>query len=153
MTAIAATTAVVMVVTCGLWAGVIFTYAVERVNLWKRMPIGQYVVDFRRSIHRADPLQPILGVVAIIAGVVFALNAPEPAATAAWVGVGLIALVIVMSIALPERINALFRRRAEGEAPPDVEELRTRWRTLHYVRTVPAVAGFVAFAVSLVAAR
>ena len=152
MTGVAMIAAVIMVVCCGLWAGVIFAYAVERVNLWKRMPIDQYVVDFRRSVYRADPLQPILGVISTIAGVIFAFNASGPAAVAAWVGVALVISVIVMSIALPERINSMFRHRPEGEAPPDVENLRSRWRRLHYIRTVPSIAAFVAFAISVIAA-
>jgi hypothetical protein len=39
----------------GLWAGGILIFAVERTNLWQRMPIDQYEVDFRRSLFRADP--------------------------------------------------------------------------------------------------
>ncbi|KRA24904.1 hypothetical protein ASD65_11050 [Microbacterium sp. Root61] len=140
----------VMLVAGGLWAGVIFTYAVERVNLWGRMPIDQYVVDFRRSVYRADPLQPILGIVATVAAVVFALSSVGLASTFAWIGIGLVLLVIVLSIAFPERINSQFRRRKEGEAPPNVEDLRVRWRRLHLIRTVPAVASLVALAISVV---
>ncbi|WP_137845395.1 DUF1772 domain-containing protein [Microbacterium sp. 2FI] len=142
--------AIIMLVADGLWAGVIFFYAVERVNLWRRMPIDQFVVDFRRSLYRADPLQPIMGGVAMIAAVVFALNAPATAAVLAWVGAALILFVIVMSIAFPERINSLFRRRAEGEAPPQIEQLRTRWRRLHYTRTPPAILSLVVLAAAAV---
>ena len=54
----------IMLVSCGLWAGGILIFAVERTNLWRRMPIDQYVVDFRRSLFRVDPMMPILGVIA-----------------------------------------------------------------------------------------
>src|SRR6516225_3150567 len=51
----------IMLVSCGLWAGGIFIFAVERTNLRRRMPIDQYAVDFRRSLFRVDPMMPILG--------------------------------------------------------------------------------------------
>ena len=143
---------VTMLVMDGLWAGAILFFAVERVNLWARMPVDQYVVDFRRSVHRADPLQPILGILAVLAGILFAVRAPSPSATFAWIGVVLIVLVIVFSIVLSEPINSMFRKRQEGEAPPDAEALRARWRRLHLIRTVPAVASlvFLALAVAFV---
>jgi hypothetical protein len=50
-----------MLMACGLWSGVILTFQVERINLWAQMPIEQYAVDFRRSLFRVDPMQPILG--------------------------------------------------------------------------------------------
>ena len=53
----------IMLISCGLWAGGILIFAVERTNLWRRMPIDQYVVDFRRSLFRVDPMMPILGVI------------------------------------------------------------------------------------------
>jgi hypothetical protein len=35
----------IMLVSCGLWAGGILIFAVERTNLWRRMPIDQYAVE------------------------------------------------------------------------------------------------------------
>lgn len=132
-----------MVVPAAIWAGIIVFVAVERTNLWARMPVEQFVVDFRRSVNRADPLQPILAILAVIGSVAFAISAGGTASIFAWVGAALIAAVIVFSIALPERINSKFRRRAEGEAPPQAENLRAQWRTLHLVRTVPTVAALI----------
>ncbi|WP_419818060.1 anthrone oxygenase family protein [Glaciibacter flavus] len=132
--------ALLMVVPTAIWAGAIFFYAVERVNLWARMPLDQYVVDFRRSLYRSDPLQPILGILAVIGCVVFALTTGGAASAWAWSGALLIVAVIVFSIALPERINSQFRRRPEGEVPPNAAELRRRWRLFHFIRTVPAIA-------------
>lgn len=134
--------ALVMLVASGIWAGIILCYAVERVNLWQRMPITQYAVDFKRSIPRVDPLQPILAILAIIGATVFALNAGGTASLLGWIGVVLVAGVIVFSIALPERINSQFRKRPEGDAPADAVTLRSRWRLYHYVRTVPTLGAF-----------
>ena len=134
---------VLVLVPAAIWTGIVVFYAVERVNLWARMPVDQFVVDFRRSVHRADPVQPILAIVSIIGSVLYALTAGGLASLFAWIGAGLIAAVIAMSIALPERINSEFWRRDEGEAPPNAELLRTRWRTLHVMRTAPTVAALV----------
>jgi hypothetical protein len=38
------------------------------------MPVDQYVVDFRRSVYRADPLMPIIGMLSELGAVAFALN-------------------------------------------------------------------------------
>ena len=65
----------IMLVFCGLWSGGILIFAVERTNLWRRMPLEQYAVDFRRSRFRADPMMPILGLTAVAAATFFC---PEP---------------------------------------------------------------------------
>src|SRR5258708_31004247 len=88
----------IMLVSCGLWTGGILIFAVERTNLWRRMPIEQYTVDFRRSLFRVDPMMPILGAVAGIAAAVFAINHIGVARLLAWAGVGFIVLVFVASI-------------------------------------------------------
>lgn len=143
MTIIERVAALVMLVPAAVWTGIVILYAVERVNLWARMPIEQYVVDFRRSIYRADPLQPILALASVLGALVFAVNSTGLASLFAWVGGAIVVAVIGMSIALPERINSQFRRRAEGDAPPEVEALRTNWRMLHWIRTGPTVAALV----------
>ncbi|WP_372983750.1 anthrone oxygenase family protein [Microbacterium sp.] len=140
--------ALVMLVSSGIWAGIVLCYAVERVNLWQRMPVAQYAVDFRRSVHRVDPLQPIIAIIAIIGAAAFAMEAGGSASVLAWIGVVLVAGVIVFSIALPERINSQFRKRPEGDAPADADTLRSRWRLYHYLRTVPTLGAFVLLVVA-----
>ncbi len=134
----------------GLFSGGIFFVAVERVNLWRRMPVDQYVVDFRRSLYRLDPLMPILGVVAALAAVAFALNTEVGRAAAlAWVGVGLIAVIMVTSILLAEPINSKFRRLQEGQAPDGVDLLRVTWRRFHLARTAVALAALACLAAAI----
>jgi dipeptide/tripeptide permease len=123
----------------GLFAGGIFFVAVERTNLWQRMPVEQYAIDFRRSLYRLDPLMPILGAVSALGAVVFALNTGGPAAAMAWIGVTLIAVIMFASIAVAEPMNSKFRRLPEGQAPDGAEELRVRWRRFHLTRTVIAL--------------
>jgi len=143
MTIIERAATLLMLLPAAIWAGIVVFYAVERVNLWARMPVEQFAVDFRRSVHRADPLQPILAIATIIGSAIFAVNSGGLASAFAWVGAGIVAAVIAFSIAVPERINSEFRRRAEGDAPPHADSLRARWRLLHWIRTVPTVAALV----------
>jgi hypothetical protein len=91
-----------MVAAGGLFSGGIFFVAVERLNLWQRMPVDQYVVDFRRSVW-ADPLMPILGMISELSAVVFALNNVGRPATLAWLGITLIGVIMVSSIVIARR--------------------------------------------------
>ena len=77
------------------------------------MPIDQYAIDFRRSVYRMDPLMPIMGTISALGAVVFALNSDGRAAALAWIGVALIAVIMVASIAIAEPMNSQFRRLPE----------------------------------------
>jgi hypothetical protein len=140
----------VMLVFGGLFSGAILIVAVERVNLWRRMPVEQYAVDLRRSLYRLDPLIPIMGTLSGLAAVVFALHSADRAAMLAWIGVALIVVIMVASIALAEPMNSKFRRLPEGQAPEGVERLRIAWRRFHWARTVVAL-GVVACLAAAVA--
>ncbi|WP_431237765.1 anthrone oxygenase family protein [Mycolicibacterium aichiense] len=133
----------------GLFSGAILIVAVERVNLWQRMPIEQYVVDFRRALYRLDPLIPIMGVLSGVSAVVFALNADNHSAVFAWIGVALIVVIMVASIFLAEPMNSKFRRLPEGQAPEGAEQLRIAWRRFHWARTVVALAALASLAVAV----
>jgi hypothetical protein len=125
----------------GLWAGGILIFAVERTNLWQRMPIDQYTVDFRRSLFRADPMMPILAVLTGINSTVFAILLEGGAERVlAWSGTGFNVLVIITSVAIGEPINSKFRRLPEGQIPERAEHYRDLWRKFHTVRTFAALA-------------
>jgi hypothetical protein len=130
----------------GLFAGGILIVAVERVNLWRRMPVDQYVVDFRRSLYRVDPLLPIMGMLSGVGAVVFALTSDSYPAVLAWIGAALIAVIMIASIALAEPINSKFRRLPEGQAPQGVEQLRRTWRRFHWARTIVALSALACLA-------
>jgi hypothetical protein len=132
--------AAVMLAFGGLYSGAILIYAVDRVHVWRRMSVDQYVVDFRRSLYRADSLIPIIGVLSELGAAVFALNSTGRAAVLAWSGSALIALIFVASVTLAEPMNSKFRRLPEGQAPARVEHLRIAWCRFHRARTVVALA-------------
>jgi Domain of unknown function (DUF1772) len=130
-----------MLASGGLWAGGILLVAVERTNQWRRMPIEQYAVDFRRSVFRVDPMMPIFSVVTGIASTAFALSHEDNVAQVlAWTGTGLVVLVIVTSVTIAEPINSKFRRLPEGQVPEGAERYRDLWRRFHTGRTVAALA-------------
>jgi hypothetical protein len=85
---------------------------------------------------------PILLVVCASATAVFAWRAGGEARTLAAVGIALLVTILVSSILIAEPINSAFRRRPEGDVPPDAERLRRRWRRFHLVRAALAVAAF-----------
>ncbi|MDQ3788245.1 MAG: DUF1772 domain-containing protein [Actinomycetota bacterium] len=127
----------------GLFAGGILVVAVERTSLWRRMPVRQYAVDFRRSLARVDPMLPILGAASGVGALLFALNSSGRAATLTWVAVGLFGVIIVSSLIVAEPINSRFRRLPEGDPPDGAERLRVTWRRFHYGRTLLGIAAFV----------
>jgi hypothetical protein len=138
-----------MIAAGGLFTGGIFTIAVERLNVWRRMPIDQYAVDFRRSVYRMDPLMPIMGNISALAAVVFALNSDGRAAALAWIAVALIAVIMIASITLAEPMNSRFRRLPEGHTPEGAEQLRIRWRRFHWARTAVALASLACLAAAI----
>jgi hypothetical protein len=125
-----------------LFAGGIVWYAWERVWIWRRLTLHAYAVDFRRSIRKADPAMPILLVVCAAAAGAFASLTDGIARTLAFVGIGLLAAILVSSIIVAEPVNSKFRRCPEGEVPPDADRLRRRWRRFHLVRTVLALGAW-----------
>ena len=139
----------VMLAFGGLYSGAIL-YAVDRVHLWRRIHVDQYVVDFRWSVYRADPLIPIMGMISELGAFVFALNSAGRPATLAWLGTALIALIMVASITLAEPINSEFRRLPEGQAPDRVEQLRITWCRFHWARTVVALFALACLAAASV---
>jgi hypothetical protein len=123
-----------------LSAGALFTgglvwYAWERVWIWRRLDIGAFAVDFRRSVRRADPAMPILLVICGTAAGVFASLTDGGSRTLALVCIGLLAAILLGSLIVAEPINSQFRRRPEGEVPPEAHQLRCRWRRFHLART------------------
>jgi anthrone oxygenase-like protein len=126
----------------GLFSGGILVVAIERTNLWRRMPVEQYAVDFRRSLARVDPMLPILGALTCVGALLFALNTAGRPATLTWVAVALLGVIIVSSLIVAEPINARFRRVPEGTTPEGAARLRIVWRRFHYGRTALGIAAF-----------
>ena len=133
----------------GLFTGGLVWYAWERVWIWRRLDLGEFAVDFRRSVRRADPAMPILLMICGAAAGVFASIAEGVARTLALAGTGLLAVILVASIVVAEPINSLFRRLPEGVVPPQAERLRRRWRRFHLIRACLGVAALACLIVAV----
>jgi hypothetical protein len=142
MSAVLRATTIVMLATGGVFTGAVVWYAWERVWIWRRLTLTAYAVDFRRSLRKADPAQPILLVASATAAAAFAAYTEGAGRAFALAGIAVLAVILVGSIILAEPINSQFRRRPEGDVPPGAEGLRTRWRRFHLVRTALAVTAF-----------
>lgn len=129
----------------GIWTGAITTIAWERIPVWRRLDLVPRTVDFRRSLYRMDPTMPIVAVVVLALGVVYALRHDGTASTLAWIAFGGVALIVVGSLLLLEPINSQFRRLPEGTPPPSAAALLVRWSRLHIPRSVVAIASLVLF--------
>ena len=122
----------IMLVCCGLWSGGILIFAVERTDLWRRMPLEQYAVDFRRSLFRVDPMMPILGVTAGAGATFFALNRSGAATALAWAGVGFIALVFLECGLTSRPLDMLSKRQPATAAPVSAFPTTMCWRVLNH---------------------
>lgn len=140
---------VVTVLAAGVFTGAISLFAWERVWLWRRMPVDEFVVDFRRSLRHADPAMPILLVIAGTGAIGLASESSGTKQTLLFVAIACQLIILVGSVVLAEPINSQFRRRPEGVAPPSVEALRRRWRHLHLARTGLALAAFACIAAAV----
>jgi uncharacterized membrane protein len=141
-----------MVVFCGIWTGGINVIAVDRLSVWNRMSIQEYAVDFRRLLFRVDPMMPILAIVTLISAVYFAMYTNPLASKAAWIGAGLVLLVIIASVSLAEPVNSKFRRVPEGTVPEGADRYRVFWRRFHMCRNVAAIIAFACLAAAAVEA-
>src|SRR5918992_2865588 len=77
-----------MLVTGGLFAGVVAFVAWERIPAWRSMDAAEFQRHFRHSIHKADRLQPALLVVWLASTIGFAVATDGTAGALAAVAGG-----------------------------------------------------------------
>ena len=137
-----------MVLAGGLFAGAVVNFAWDRLPIWRRMPLAQFIGDFEQTIDIADKVQPAVLVVSIIAAGLFAISTDGLARVLALVAAAGFLAVLVASLAI---LVPLQRRiiRSQDE-PHELEAMRGRWFQGHLGRSVLSVASFVAAAASAV---
>jgi hypothetical protein len=140
-----------MLLSGALLTGGVVWYAWDRVAVWSRLSLPEFGVDFRRSIRRADPAQPILAILTLLSAVGFSLSTsgtPRLLAIAAAAG---LALNIVLSLTLLVPTQYRFVRQSAGELPRGAADLRRRWLRGHLIRTAVVLAAFtlLVFAVAV----
>src|SRR5918997_7208336 len=115
-----------MVIAGGLFAGGTATFAWSRVPIWRRMPVQEFIGDFRETLRRTDKVQPALLVAAIVSAAGFALAADGSARVLALVGAAGFATTLVASLAL----LVPLQRRIVATPPEEaktIDEMRARW--------------------------
>jgi Domain of unknown function (DUF1772) len=137
--------AALMLLFGGLWTGAVLIVAIERTAIWKRMPLDQYAVDFRRSLMLTGPALTVLGLAAAVSAIVYALHSDGRPRELAFLGVGGFALVVVASIVFVAPVESRFRRSREGHVPEGAEGCRSFWRRFHTGRTLFALLVYASF--------
>jgi Domain of unknown function (DUF1772) len=136
-----------MLIAGGLFAGGTATFAWSRVPIWRRMPVQQFIGDFKETLRRTDKVQPALLVAAIVSATGFALTADGPARMLALVGAAGFIATLAASIA----ILVPLQRRIVATPPAEVkaiDEMRARWFRGHLGRSTLAASAFVAVALA-----
>jgi anthrone oxygenase-like protein len=143
--------ATLMLIAAGLFTGVLWTLAIERVWIWRTMDARQFAVDFGRSVRRVDLVQPAGAVLSVALAVGYATTVGGTAQVLAIIAALLLVIIIVMSAAIGVPMQKLFRGAAEGEvlsSEVDVPAVRARWINLHLARTVLGIIAFVLLVVA-----
>src|SRR5262245_66120627 len=121
--------ATLMLVIDGVFTGILCAFSIERVWIWAELDLRDYAIDFRRSMRRADIVQPLFLILTIALAIWFTTRISGSAETQAFVAIALLVLILVGSVVVLVPWQKQFRDRPEGEVPPDAETIRRRCRT------------------------
>ena len=141
------TWASLMLIAGGLFAGGAASFAWSRVPMWRRMPVQEFIGDFKETLHRTDKVQPALLVLAIVSAAGFAITADGSARVLALVGAAGFVATLAASLALlvPLQRRIVATPPAEADA---IYEMRVRWFRGNLGRSMLGAASFIAVAVA-----
>jgi hypothetical protein len=130
--------AIPMLISAGLFAGLVVSIAWERLPAWREADLLDFQAAFSHTLRRVDRLQPALLAVCLVSTTGFALTAGGAARMFALLGTAGFVVVFVGSGAW---LVPVQRRLAGSAQPsPELERLRTQWFRGHLIRTVVALA-------------
>ena len=132
-----------MLVVNGIFTGILCAFSVERIWIWEQLDLRGYAVDFRRSVRRADLVQPALLVLTIALASAYATRVSSSSRTETIIGLACLVMILAGSTIVLVPLQKRFRNRPEGEIPADAEAIRRRWKIGHLVRTGLGIAAFV----------
>jgi FtsH-binding integral membrane protein len=144
-------TASVLLIVDGLFTGVLWTLAIERVWIWREMDERAFADDFRNSIRRVDVVQPVFGLVATALAAYYAAKVSGSAQWLAFIGTALLVTVMVASVA----VGVPLQKRLRAPQPDDLDissnvlEIRRVWCRMHLVRTACGVSAFALLVVAV----
>jgi len=142
--------AVLVVVTSGVVAGVLFGFAVSVMPAFFVMPTGRYIYSAELIGRNWDPMMPIIVLTSFVVDIVLAIIGPGgPTLSLFIVGAVLLAGVSVVSHYCNVPINRQVKKVDPENVPADWRDPRPLWRRFHYLRTVLAVLAVAVNAVAL----
>jgi hypothetical protein len=132
--------AIPMLISAGLFAGVVVSIAWERLPAWREADLLDFQGAFGHTLRRVDRLQPVLLAVCVVSTTGFALTAGGTARMFALLGAAGFVVVFVGSGAWLVPVQRRLVASGPAQPSPELERLRTRWFRGHLIRTVVALA-------------
>jgi hypothetical protein len=142
--------AIPMLISAGLFAGVVASIAWERLPAWREADLIDFQAAFGHTLRRVDRLQPALLAVCVVSTTGFALTAGGAARILALVGVAGFVVVFVGSGAWLVPVQRRLVASESTQPSPELERLRTRWFRGHLIRTGVALAALSLVVVAVV---
>lgn len=140
---------VLVVVTSGVVAGVLFGFAVSVLPAFFVMPAGRYIYSAKLIGRNWDPMMPIIVLGSLTVDIVLAIVGPPGTPGLFVAGAVLLAGVSVVSHWCNVPINRAVKTVDPDDVPDGWRDPRPLWRRFHYLRTVLAVLAVAANAVAL----
>ncbi|HET9141288.1 DUF1772 domain-containing protein [Actinophytocola sp.] len=142
--------AVLVVVTSGVVAGVLFGFAVSVLPAFFVMPTGRYIYSAELIGRNWDPMMPIIVLTSLAVDIVLAVLGPPGVPLTLFVlGALLLAGVSVVSHWCNVPINRAVKKVDPENIPADWHDPRPLWRRFHYLRTALAVLAVAVNATAL----
>ncbi|MFF4739534.1 DUF1772 domain-containing protein [Streptomyces sp. NPDC001262] len=143
------TLAVLVVVSSGVVAGVLFAVALSVLPALSAMPADRYVYAHQLLGRNWDPTMPLVVLGSTVADLVLAVAAPGSSRVPFTAGAVLLLAVSVVSHFCNVPINRRVKAVDPADIPHDWQDPRPLWRRWHLLRTVLAVLGAAANALAL----
>lgn len=142
--------AVVVVVTSGVIAGVLFGVAVSVLPAFFAMPPDRYIYSTKLIGRHWDPMMPIIVVTSTVVDILLAIFGPHGTTLTLFV----LASVLLVGVSVVSHwcnvpINRRVKKVDPDNVPADWLDPRPLWRRFHYLRTVLAIFAVALNAIAL----
>jgi uncharacterized membrane protein len=142
--------AVLVVVTSGVIAGVLFGFAVSVLPAFFAMPPDRFVYSTKLIGRNWDPMMPIIVITSTVVDILLAIFGPGGSAVTLFI----VASVLLVGVSVVSHwcnvpINRQVKKVDPENFPADWSDPRPLWRRFHYLRTFLAVLAVAVNAVAL----
>ena len=142
--------AVVVVVTSGVIAGVLFGVAVSVLPAFFAMPPDRYIYSTKLIGKNWDPMMPIIVVTSTVVDILLAIFGPHGTPLTLFIAASVLLVgVSIVSHWCNVPINRRVKKVDPDNVPADWHDPRPLWRRFHYLRTVLAIIAVALNAIAL----